>query len=98
MEVSSCKNYLDTVDFPRPLLIAGGYIVHSTLHSPQIMEHWLNLPKTSTSSQFPGNWEAKNAAKKIMPVKVCKKCGSRAMSPVIVSLSCQEVQGKRAAE
>eukprot|EP00435_Cladocopium_sp_Y103_P023560 s1977_g5.t1 len=44
------------------------------------------------------SWEAKNAAKKIMPVKVCKKCGSRAMSPVIVSLSFQKVQGKRVAE
>mmetsp|Transcript_1782 Transcript_1782/g.3148 ORF Transcript_1782/g.3148 Transcript_1782/m.3148 type:complete len:191 (+) Transcript_1782:26-598(+) len=38
-------------------------------------------------------WEAKNAAKKIVSVKVCKKCGSRAMSPVIVSLECQKLQG-----
>lgn len=31
------------------------------------------------------DWEAKSAAKRIMGVKVCKRCGSRAMSPVLLS-------------
>ncbi|CAK9083366.1 Hypothetical protein (Fragment) [Durusdinium trenchii] len=38
------------------------------------------------------DWEAKSAAKRIMGVKVCKRCGSRAMSPVLLSMVCKKIQ------
>ena len=44
------------------------------------------LPATCPSC----NWKAKSAAKRIMGVRMCKICGSRTMSPVLVTVTCKK--------
>ena len=44
------------------------------------------------------DWEAKNATKRLSNVKICKRCGSRDMSPMLIRLTCRSKPGRAGVE